>query len=133
VSETRIIPLGITLDGRAVSSETTCQWAGAYVLVIATMLPDPGLAVEVYSTFIGHPGVSTCAIHLMLGPVGRPPFTISAEHEHKDLNFKTNARECAYEHAEILLQVLNSLDYEVVGIDVPDDAFDRLERVEDQA
>jgi hypothetical protein len=129
VGEQRIIPLGITLDGCEVSSETVCQWAGAYVLVIATTLPEPGLAIEVHSTFVGHPDVSTCATHLRLGPIGQPPFTIVAEHEHTEMNPKTRPRECAYEHAEILLQTLNSLDYQA-AIDVPDDAFSELERAE---
>ena len=60
MSERRTIELAVTLDGRQVSSETTCTWAGPYVLVIATALPDHGLAVEVHSTFVGHEGVPTC-------------------------------------------------------------------------
>jgi hypothetical protein len=132
VSDRRTIPLSVTLDGCGVDSETVCEWLGAYVLVIATTLPDPGLAVEVYSTFIGHPEVPTRAVHLMLGPVGRPPFTIDAEHKHEHLNPKTRPRQCAYEHAEILLQLLNGLDYET-GIDVPEHAFDGLEHAKGQA
>ena len=54
MSDQRLIPLCVTLDGRLVSSETTCEWSGPYVLVIATTLPDPGLALEVHSIFVGH-------------------------------------------------------------------------------
>lgn len=129
VSQQRPIPLDVTLDGRQAISETTWIAAGPYVLVIATTLPEHGLALEIHSIFVGHPGVETSATHLRLGPVGRPPFTIIAEHEHAEINPMTQVRACVYEHAEILLQTLNSLDYEAT-IDVPDDAFSELERVD---
>jgi hypothetical protein len=129
VSEQRPIPLSITLDGRPVSSETVCEWSSAYVLVIATTLPDPGLAIEVYSTFVGHPGVDTCVTHLRLGPVGEDPVASTAVHGHDYLNPKTKPRECAYEHMEILVEALNDLAYEV-AIVMPEDAFRELERVD---
>ena len=68
------------------SSETTCTWAGPYVLVIATALPDHGLAVEVHSTFVGHEGVPTCVTHLTLGPVGHDPVIFPVEHERASLD-----------------------------------------------
>jgi hypothetical protein len=51
------------------------------------------------------------------------------EHERANLDPMLKARECAYEHVEIVLETLTRLGYEV-GIDVPDDAFEELERVE---
>jgi hypothetical protein len=129
VSERRTIALAVTLDGRQVGSETTCTWAGPYVLVIATALPDHGLAVEVHSTFVGHEGVPTCVTHLTLGPGGHDPVIFPVEHERANLDPMLKARECAYEHVEIVLETLTRLGYEV-GIDVPDDAFEQLERVE---
>jgi hypothetical protein len=129
VSDRRTIALNITLDGRLADSETTCIWAGPYVLVIATVLPEPGLAAEVHSTFVGHPGVPTCATHLTLGPVGEGPVIVPVEHEHANLDPTIKARECVYEHAQIVLEILNALGYQA-GIDVPDDAFGELERVE---
>jgi hypothetical protein len=129
MSERRTISLAVTLDGSEVSSETTCTWAGPYVLVIATVLPDHGLALEVHSTFVGHEGVPTCATHLTLGPVGCDPVIVPVGHEHASLEPMLRARECAYEHLEIVLETLKRLGYEV-GIDVPDDAFAELERVE---
>jgi hypothetical protein len=129
VSDRRIIPLAVTLNGRQVDSETTCVWAGPHVLVIATVLPDHGLALELDSIFVGHEGVPTCVTHLTLGPVGEDPVIVAVEHEHASLNPKLKARDCAYEHAEIVLETLNRLGYEV-GINMPDDAFEELERVE---
>ena len=129
MSERRTIGLAVMLDGRQVSSETTCVWAGPYVLVISTTLPDHGLAVEVHSVFVGHEGVPTCATHLTLGPVGHDPVIVPVEHARANLEPTLKARECAYEHVEIVLETLKRLGYEV-GIDVPDDAFEELERVE---
>ena len=129
MSDLRTIPLAVTLNGRQVDSETTCVWAGPHVLVIATVLPDRGLALELDSIFVGHEGVPTCVTHLTLGPVGEDPVIVPVEHEHASLNPKLKARDCAYEHAEIVLETLNRLGYEA-GINMPDDAFEELERVE---
>jgi hypothetical protein len=129
VSSRRKIPLEVTLDGRKVNSETTCMWAGPYVLVIATTLPDQGLALDVTSTFVGHEGVPTCATHLILGPVGHAPLTSLAEHEHANLDPKSKPRECGYEHMSVVLETLKGLGYRV-EIDVRDDSFGELERVE---
>jgi hypothetical protein len=129
VSDRRTIALAVTLDGRRVSSETTCMWAGPYVLAIATALPDHELALEIHSVFVGHEGVPTCVTHLTLGPVGHDPVIVPVEHEHANLEPMLKARSCVYEHAEIVLETLKRLDYEV-RVDVPDDAFDELERIE---
>ena len=129
MSDRRTIALQIKLDGRPADSETSCMWAGPYVLVIATTLPGAGLAAEVHSTFVAHAGVPTCATHLALGPVGYAPITITAEHEHADLDPVANVRQCVYQHAEILIETLSGLGYEV-GIGVTDTAFDELERIE---
>ncbi len=129
MGERRKVPLAVTLDGRQVASETACIWAGPYVLTIATALPDHGLAVEVHSTFVGHEGVPTCVTHLTLGPVEHDPTIAQVEHPHASLDPLLRARECAYEHVQIVLQTLKRLGHEVT-IAVPDNAFQELERVE---
>jgi hypothetical protein len=129
VSDRRRITLDIKLDGHQAESETTCSWVGPYILAIVTVLPEPGLALEVNSTFVGHEGVPTCATHLTLGPVGHAPFIVTAEHEHTSLDPTIRARECAYEHAQAVLEALKGLGYQV-GVDVNDGAFVEMERVE---
>jgi hypothetical protein len=125
----RKVPLAVTLDGRQVASETTCIWAGPYVLTIATALPGHGLALEVHSTFVGHDGVPTCVTHLTLGPVEHDPTIAHVEHPNANLDPMLRARECAYEHVQIVLKTLKQLGHEVT-IAVPDNAFEELERVE---
>jgi hypothetical protein len=129
VSERPTVPLEVKLDGRKVASETVCMWAGPYVLVVATTLPEKELAIELHSAFVGHKGVPTLATHLNLGPVGHAAFAVTGQHEHANLDPQLRARECVYEHAGVLLETLKGLGYDA-GIDLADDAFGELERVE---
>jgi len=129
VSDRLTIALAVRLDGRPVESETVCAWAGPRALVIATTLPEVELAFELTSAFVGHEGVPTHATHLTLGPPGFAPVMRVEDHAHKSLDPTARARECVYEHIEVVLEHLTQLDYKVT-IDVPDDAFEELERTE---
>jgi hypothetical protein len=130
VSTPRTIALEVKLNGRRVESETICARVGPRALVIATTLPEPKLAFELTSAFMGHKGVPTHVAHLTLGPPGLHPIMATDDHEHKNLNPSDKVRECVYEHVGVVLEHLKALDYDTV-IDVPDDAFEQLERVED--
>ena len=66
------IDVKLSLDGVRVQSETTYAWASPYVLSVHTVIPQPDLAIELHSTFTGHPGTPTAVTHLMLGPPGTP-------------------------------------------------------------
>jgi hypothetical protein len=130
VSEPRdIIELEIRLSGEPVSSETTATWSGPDVLAIATVLPDRGLAFDLTSTFVGHKGIDTHVTHLTLGPPGEDPEIHTEDHPHERLNPTYDPRGCAYEHIHVLMEYLNRLGYEP-AIDIPDNAFQELERVE---
>jgi hypothetical protein len=129
VRDRRLVAFEIKLDGLQADSETSCAWVGPNLLTVVTMLPEADLAVEVHSTFVGHAGVPTCATHLVLGPVGYAPTTITAEHEHASLDRAGDARQFVYEHAQILIEILGDLGY-TLGIDVPENAFAELERLE---
>ena len=126
----RRITLDFTIDGSPVTSETSCLWAGPYVLVIATAIRDLELATELHSTFVGHTPEPTHVTHLMigLGPRGRSR-TFTDEHPRAYLDPEIKVRECVYEHVAILLRALTTHGYETM-FDVPDDAFEELERVE---
>jgi hypothetical protein len=121
-----VIDLELRLDGQPVESETTCTWAGAYVLVVHTVIPRADLALELHSTFVGHPGVETHVDHLVLGPPGRAPELSSADHD--ELDPMLSPRGCVYEHAGRLIEVLDELGYRG-AVDVPGErAFAGLER-----
>jgi hypothetical protein len=126
VAERPVIDLELRLDGQPVESETTCTWAGAYVLVVHTVLPRPDLALELHSTFVGHPDVETHVAHLVLGPPGRAPELNSADHG--ELDPMLSPRGCVYEHAQHLIEVLHELGHRG-AVDVPGErAFAGLEQ-----
>lgn len=99
------------------------------MLTISTVLPDQALAAEVHSTFVGYEGVPTYVTHMTIGPVDHDPTIAQAEHAHASLDPMLRARDCAYEHAQIVLSTLTQLGYDA-AIDMPDDAFADMERIE---
>jgi len=125
----RIVDLEVRLGRKRVSSETTAICAGPYVLMISTALPDHGVVFQLTSTFIGHKGVDTKATHLVLGPLGEDPAIETEDHPHEQLDPTYDPRGCAYEHIYTLMEHLRRLGHEP-AIDIPNDAFSELERVE---
>jgi hypothetical protein len=105
----------LSLDRRLVASETTYVWAGPYVLSVHTVIPQPGFAVELHSTFCGHPGTPTAVSHLTLGPPGHPPLLTCDEQPREDLLVGDG---CVYEHAMRLVDLLRGLGREP-NVDLP--------------
>ena len=99
----------LSLDGAPVRSETTYVWAGRYVLSVHTVIPQPDLAVELHSTFCGHPGTPTAVAHLMLGPPGRAPVLACDEQPREDLPVGDG---CVYEHVMRFIELLRDLGRE---------------------
>lgn len=124
-----IVDLEVTLGGKRVSSETTAICAGPDVLTIVTVLPDHGVLFELTSTFVGHKGVDTHVAHLVLGPPGEDPAIETEDHPHERLDPYHDPRGCAYQHIHALMEHLSRLGHEP-AIDLPDDAFEDLERVD---
>jgi hypothetical protein len=121
------LDLDLTIDGAPAESETTCTWAGAHVLTVHTVIPQPDLAVELHSTFVGHPGIRTHVSHLRLGPIGHEPSITSADDEHLEPTYAPRA--CAYEHAQRLIEILSDLGRHA-AVNVPGEGvFEALERV----
>jgi hypothetical protein len=105
----------LSLDGAPVPSETTYVWAGLYVLSVHTVIPQPDLAVELHSTFTGHPGTPTYVAHLMLGPPEHAPVLSCDEQPREDLLVGDG---CVYEHTMQLVQLLRGLGREP-SVDLP--------------
>lgn len=102
---------------------------GCYVLTVHTVIPKADLALELHSTFIGHPRVRTHVVHLKLGPLGHEPALTSADVDEAQLEPTHDPRGCAYEHAQRLIEILSDLGY-LAGVNVPGEgAFEALERV----
>jgi hypothetical protein len=124
----RIIDLDVRLGGERASSETTAICAGPDVVSVITVLPDHGVLFQLASTFIGHRGVDTHIVHLVLGPPGEDPEIHTEDRAHEFLDPAYDPRSCAYQHIHVLMEHLVRLDHKPT-IDVPDNAFRELERV----
>lgn len=124
------IPVTVTIDDRPCEAHSTYSWSGgAAVLTLSTVLPGQGLGAELISTYVGHTDTPTIATHLMLGPVGHPASIATAEHAHEDLDPVESARQCAYDHANRLIEVL-SANGSHVSVELDERSFTQLERVE---
>jgi hypothetical protein len=126
------IPLTVELDGDVTASETVFAQAGAYVLTIATTIARADLPLEVHSTYVGHPGCRTHATHLRLGPDTGQREILHGSHEDGDICVVFSPRNAVYDHAHTLVEVFREAGHNV-AIRVPDDAFQLLEAVGDQA
>jgi hypothetical protein len=124
------LPLQVSIHDRQCEAHSTYSWAaGGTVLTISTVLPGRGLAVELISTYVGHPHTSTIVTHLMLGPIGRTAEIHTVEHRHGHLHPVENARECAYDHAHQLIETLGAAGHQS-SVQLDEHTFAELERVE---
>jgi len=123
------LPMQVIVDGRARPAQSRYAWsAGGLVLTIATVLPEPGLAFELISTYTGHADTDTIATHLTLGD-GRGGEIDSCRHPNEHLNPVELARACAYDHASRLIDALSDAAH-VARAELDENTFSELERVE---
>jgi hypothetical protein len=118
-----LIPLQMTLDGQLERSETRAASAGAYVLVLSSVLADR--AVELHSVYLGHPGASTRVSHLLLAPGVSE--SDACEHTADSLPVITARRRCLYDHLQRLQEFLAQLGY-TAQLPLADDALIAVER-----
>jgi hypothetical protein len=124
------LPLQILIGKRPCEAHSTYTYAaGGMVLIISTVLAERYLAVELISTYSGNPRAGTIATHLLLGPVGHAPVLHSSEHSPEHLDPIQRARECAYDHAHELVDLLRSIGHEARVL-LDERSFEQLERIE---
>ncbi|MGA2453653.1 MAG: hypothetical protein ABSG93_09060 [Solirubrobacteraceae bacterium] len=118
MDERKLIPIAITLDGAAERFETRMASAGAYALVLSSVLPDR--AMELHSSYLGHPGAPTQASHLMLAP--RLTDSETVEHHESSIPVIIARRRCIYDHLQRLQTFLAELGH-TAQIPLQDDAL----------
>jgi hypothetical protein len=116
------IPLQITVDGQRRRSETTACSVGAYVFVIATVLPD--FALDLHSTYTGHQRTGTIAVHLVLDADAYN--TLIQEHDHDELPVGYAQRRCLYDHLHRLQELLEERGH-LTSIPVEENAITAIE------
>jgi hypothetical protein len=122
VSERTLIPLRIKLDGHPERSETRLAAVGAYALVLSSVLP--ARAVELHSSYLGHPGAPTQASHLLLAPDHTDSEAV--EHSEDSIPVIVARRRCLYDHLQRLQGFLEALGH-TAEIPLPDDALIAVE------
>lgn len=95
--------MSILLDGQPVRSHSRATSIGPYVLVLDTVLPER--AIELHSTYTGHPSVKTISSHLPLAPDIHESFAV--EHDHDQLPVIHARRRCLYDHLHQLQDLLD--------------------------
>lgn len=113
MADGRPLELPIDVDGRRAASSTRLQTNGAYVLSIGTVLPAEDLALELHSTYVGHPGVATHATYLYLGLGAHEPRVEIDVHHELDVDVVFRSRSCLYDHAHRLSEFLQALGHDV--------------------
>jgi len=122
VTERTLIPLRLTLDGHPEHSETLLAAVGAYALVLSSVLPAH--AVELHSSYLGHPGAPTRASHLLLAPDTTE--SDGSEHNEDSIPVIIARRRCLYDHLQRLQDFLETLGH-TAAIPLPDDALIAVE------
>lgn len=123
-----VVPLRIALTGRTARSETVFVQPSAYLLSIITTLPDPAAAVELHSSYVGHPGSATHATHLLVGPLAGQQATERSTHDEREVCLVFTPRNAVYDHAHRLVKFLRDLGLSP-SVEVPDEAFVELEAI----
>ena len=116
--ERKLIPIEIALDGAPERFETRLASAGAYALVLSSVLPKR--AIELHSSYLGHPGAPTRASHLLLAPGASTSETV--EHDESLIPVMVARRRCLYDHLHRLQDFLTELGH-TVQIPLADDAL----------
>jgi hypothetical protein len=124
------IPLAISIDDRPGEANCTYSWAGGgAVHTLSSVLPERGLAVELISTYVGHADTPTIVTHLMLGPVGHAATIRTEAHAHEHLDPVEGARECAYDHAQQLIELFTATGHPI-KVQLDEQSFTSLERIQ---
>jgi hypothetical protein len=111
----------ITVAGELARSSTTIGTVGAYVVVVATTVPDHVAGVT--SCYLGYVGDAIAASHLRLGPAGNEQLRV--EILERPPHVDQHARACLLDHAAELQRALADLTGADVSIDVSPRALER--------
>lgn len=114
----------LTVDGRPLDCTTGLAYAGAYQLTLSTVVP--ALAVELHSSYLGHPDGETAVSHLQLRP-GEPPATVAELEPGRSLPVREGRRLCLYDHLAALRELLADEAGAQVSVEVAERALDLVD------
>ena len=114
----------LTVDGRPLDCTTDLSYAGAYQLTLSTVVPE--LAVELHSSYLGHPDGETAVSHLRLRP-GDSPATVAELEPGGSLPVREARRLCLYDHLAVLRDLVADEAGAQVGVEVGERALDLVD------
>jgi hypothetical protein len=115
----------IRVDGAPMRVACYLAYAGAYQLTLMTTVLD--VAVELHSSYLGHPdGAESVATHLALEP-GAAPRTWTERHLATELPVADERQRCLYDHLAELAELVASHTGGEVTIDVADAAIETVD------
>lgn len=114
----------VAIDGRPVACTTRLAYGGAYQLTIWTIVPE--LALELHSSYLGHPNGDTAVSHLQLRP-GEQPFTTTDQRPGTSMPVREARRLCLYDHLAALRDLLAEHTSQPVSVDIGDKALELVD------
>lgn len=114
----------LTVQGRPLDCTTSLTYAGAYQLTLSTVVPQ--LAVELHSSYLGHPGGETAVSHLRLRP-GEQPATVAELQPGRSLPVREGRRLCLYDHLAVLRELVADEAGAQVSVEVAERALDLVD------
>jgi hypothetical protein len=124
VEHLRLPDPNLVVDGRGLECNGWLAYAGAYQLTIWTIVPE--LALELHSSYLGHPGGDTAVSHLQLRP-GEAPLTVSDQRPGGALPVREARRLCLYDHLAALRDLVAEHTGGLVSVEITDQALERVD------
>jgi hypothetical protein len=114
----------LTIDGRPLGCTTSLSYAGAYQLTLSTVVPE--LALELHSSYLGHPDGETAVSHLQLRP-GTAPATAADLQPGPSMPVREARRLCLYDHLAVLRELAADEAGAQVSVEVAERALDLVD------
>ena len=123
IAPTRLSGPEIRVSGVRVHASTYLAYAGAYQLTLSTTVAE--LALELHSSYLGHPACDVAISHLELARATEP--AIATELRPAADLLVGDRRRCLYDHLAQLQELLAGRCGAEVKIEVADGALDLVE------
>jgi hypothetical protein len=120
VEHVRLSDPRLAIDGRQLACMTELAYIGAYQLTISTIVPE--LAVELHSSYLGHPDGESAIAHLQLQP-GERPTTVTEVQSGQALPVREHRRLCLYDHLAALRKLVTDASSRTATVDIADNAL----------
>jgi hypothetical protein len=120
VARIRLPSPELRVAGERVPCSSHLAYAGGYQLTLSTVVPE--LAVELHSSYLGHPDGETAVSHLQLRP-GEPPATVAELQPGGSMPVREARRLCLYDHLAALQELVADTTGEAVTVEVAERAL----------